>query len=396
MQYLRSKLTIWNPLAAIFLFLVHASPLVAQSGTTIPLASSFSMHSRILDEDRTIVVALPNGYESSTASYPVLYLLDGMQNIWHVVGSVEVLARTGAIPPVIIVGIKSENRMRDFTPSPAEGVPYSGGGEMFLEFISRELIPFIEGNYRTHPYRLLEGHSLAGVFAVNAFMERTELFDAYIVMSPAMWWNNEEMKTKAKAFFETNTELDKSIYFGIGTNDGQGMRNELNRYVEIIQQNSANGLRWSHREFEQEGHMSATLLINYYGLIFSFYTMQLPEQLWNNFDRESFIEHERMVMETYGEAAKQSEENYVTLGLKLVEEGNHEGAITVFKRNTEAYPIYPPNFAWLADAYENNSDYSMALETYSLALDKSKAINYGQEQNYIENIERLSKIVESN
>ena len=382
-------------LVTLLSFLLCASPLMAQVQTPIPLASSFSMHSHVLDEDRTIVVALPADYASSNASYPVLYLLDGEQNIWHVAGSVEVLTRTGAMPPVIIVGVKSENRMRDYTPSSVEGVPYSGGDKTFLNFISSELIPYIELNYRTHPYRLLEGHSLAGLFAVNTFLENSQLFDAYIVMSPAMWWNNEEMTEKGKSFFKTHTELNSSIYFGIGSEDGQGMKNELGRFVEVIRQYSPKGLDWSHREIENEGHMSAPLLTNYYGLKFVFSKLQLPEELWEKFDREKFLAHEKMIMATYGEDAKQSEGNYVTLGLELIEEGNYEGAITVLKRNTQAYPIYPANFAWLADAYEKNEEYTMAIETYSSALTKSKAINFGQEQNYIENIERLSKIAQT-
>ncbi|HDZ08956.1 alpha/beta hydrolase-fold protein [Pseudohongiella sp.] len=382
-------------LAILLSLLFCVSSVVAQVKTPIPLASTFSMHSQVLGEDRTIVVALPAGYVSSNASYPVLYLLDGDQNIWHVAGSVEILTRTGAMPPVIIVGVKSENRMRDFTPSSVEGVPYSGGGKNFLNFISAELIPYIESNYRTHPYRLLEGHSLAGLFAVNTFLENTQLFDAYIVMSPAMWWNNEEMTEKAKSFFKNDAELNRSIYFGIGADDGQGMQNELGRFVETIQQDAPKGLSWSHKVFENEGHMSAPLLANYYGLKFVFSTLKLPDALWQEFDSEKFLAHERMIMETYGEFAKQSEGDYVTLGLKLVEEGNYEGAITVFKRNTEAYPIYPANFAWLADAYEKHADYDKAIEAYSLALTKSKAINFGQEKNYMHNIERLSKLTQT-
>lgn len=143
-----------------------------------------------------------------------------------------------------------------------------------------------------------------------------------------------------------SAELNQSIYFGIGDDDGQGMKNELGRFVEVIQQHSPKGLSWRHEVFENEGHMSAPLLANYYGL-------------------------------------------------KFVEKGNYEGAITVLKRNTEAYPIYPANSAWLADAYEKNADYDRAIEAYSLALEKSKAINFGQEHNYIRNIERLSKITKT-
>lgn len=389
----RSKQVKAHLVATLLGFLFYASSLQAQEETPIPLASSFRIHSQVLDEERTIVVALPAGYEVGSVSYPVLYLLDGVQNLSHVVGSVDVLTRTGAMPPVIIVGVKSENRMRDFTPSSVEGAPYSGGGQKFLDFLRTELIPYIDAQYRTHSYRLLEGHSLAGLFVASTFMERPQLFDAYIVMSPALWWNNEEMKGRANSFFAANAELDKAIYFGIGASDGLGMRNELGRFVEALKQHQPHNLRWDYREIEQEGHMSAPLLINYYGLKFVFADMQLPEQLLQHFDEQEFAAHERVMMETYGEAAKQSEENYVNLGLKLMREENYEGAIAVFKRNSEAYPIYPPNFAWLADAYEKKADFSLALETYSLALEKSKAISFGQEQSYIENIDRLSKVV---
>jgi predicted alpha/beta superfamily hydrolase len=381
-------------IAANLAFLFCATALLAQSEAPIPFVSSFSIHSTILEEERTIVIALPAGYEEGSTAYPVLYLLDGLQNIWHVAGSAEVLTRTGAMPPVIIVGIQSVNRMRDFTPSSVNDVPYSGGGPKFLDFISKELVPYIDTHYRTHPYRVLEGHSLAGIFAANTFLENTQMFHAYIVMSPAMWWNKEELTAKAKIFFKTHTKFNTSLYLGIGGADGQGMRNELGRFVEVIDQNQPGGLRWEHREMEGEGHMSAPLLINYYGLKFVFSDLQLPEQLRVNFDAEQFLAHEKKIVETYGEAAKQSEENYVTLGLKLISDENYQGAIAVFNRNIEAYPVYPRNYAWLADAYEHNLNYPKALEFYIQALEKSQEINFGQEENYTAQIERLKALIE--
>lgn len=109
--------------------------------------------------------------------------------------------------------------------------------------------------------------------------------------------------------------------------------------------------------------MSAPLLTNYFGLKFVFADMQLPEQLWSAYDNAAFLAHETKIMDKYGKAAKQSGENYVTLALGLMKEKNYDEAITVFKRNVEAYPLYPPNHAWLADAYEQNQDYAKALET---------------------------------
>ena len=99
--------------------------------------------STVLNEDRPIIISLPKGYDTSNAEYPVLYLTDGLQNIWHALGTLEVLTRTGSVPPMIVVGIESTNRMRDFTLTVSDNNPGSGGGNKFLSFIEKELIPYI-------------------------------------------------------------------------------------------------------------------------------------------------------------------------------------------------------------------------------------------------------------
>ena len=88
----------------------------------------------------------------------------------HVAGSVEVLSRTGQAPHMIIVGIQSLNRERDLTPSHVGDFKESGGGPRFLDFIAQELMPYIDRNYRTHPYRVLEGHSLGGALAAYTLL----------------------------------------------------------------------------------------------------------------------------------------------------------------------------------------------------------------------------------
>ena len=47
-----------------------------------------------------------------------------------------------------------------------------------------ELIPKIEGQYRTQPFRIFAGHSLGGLFAVHTMLTRPDLFNAYIAVSP--------------------------------------------------------------------------------------------------------------------------------------------------------------------------------------------------------------------
>src|SRR5690606_39393109 len=68
------------------------------------------------------------------------------------------------------------NRERDFTLTKLKTKRPNrmGGGRNFLNFIEKELIPFIDKNYRTEPNRILVGHSLGGLLTLNSYMDRSE------------------------------------------------------------------------------------------------------------------------------------------------------------------------------------------------------------------------------
>ncbi len=358
----------------------------------INIGTKLTISSTILNEERPIIISLPKNYEASDAKYPVLYLTDGLQNIWHVVGTLEVLTRTGSVPPMIVVGIESTNRTRDFTLTESEKFPESGGGNKFLIFIEKELIPFIESNYRTNTYRLLEGHSLGGLFTASTLMTKPDLFDSYLIMSPSLWWNGEELTKSAEVFFKDHPSLDKVVFFGIGTYESgadYGMRKELKNYVNVIIENKPEKLRIERKELEREGHMSSVLLSNYYGLKFIFSDMTFPEYLYEDYTDEGFLEHENHIMNKYGKSAKQSAESYVNLASILLGQERYSEAITVIKRSVSAYPFDVGLMNFLANTYEKNDDVESAIETYERAIITSKKNNYNREEEFENKIKKL-------
>jgi predicted alpha/beta superfamily hydrolase len=365
------------------------------------LGTQYFLKSEILTEDRPIIISLPLGYNVNNGNYPVLYLLDGLQNIKHQVGTVELLTESGIIPPVIIVGIESLDRTRDLTPSNAgqnvyggtgnAGIPQSGGAPRFLQFIESELIPFVESNFRTHPYRILEGHSLGGLFSTYVLMDKPELFDAFIVQSPALWWNKEEMTTKAKEFYKSNMNLNKSVYFGIGGGDGWGMRQELIRYVEVVKENKPENFRWKHEEIGDEGHDDARILLNYYGLKFVFSDLKASENLLKNYSDEAFLIGEKHIINKYGENARRPAGDYFDIITKLLEDENTLEAITVLKRASETYPKYAMLLNNLAQLYEQTNQIDKAIEAYKSGIKVSKKLKLGNEEGYQKEIDRLIK-----
>jgi predicted alpha/beta superfamily hydrolase len=360
----------------------------------VSIATTHTIASKILKEDREILISLPDDYEKTTSKYPVLVLTDGVQNIKHAIGSIELLTRTGSIPPIIVVGIQSINRTKDFSPTVSKNNPGSGNGPKYLDFIEKEVLSYMDSNYRTHPFRVLEGHSLGGVFTAYALMEKPELFDAHLIMSPSFWWNKEEFIKKAGAFFKGNQHLEKALYFSIGEDESSskwGMRKELSKFVDSLKVNKPKNLRFKHEEFKNEGHMSSPLLGTYYGLRWIFSDMVFTDEQIENYTDKSFLSHEEKMMTKYGSQAKQSAESYVMISNYLSSKKRFKGAITVLKRGVEAYDYDIFLKYNLAKAYEKNKNISKAIATFKTAIETSKKHKFAYENRLQKEIDRLLK-----
>ncbi len=126
-------------------FICTISAFAQEHGDDFVIGKYLQMNSKILNEERTIVVDLPEGYDKSHASYPVLYVLDAdWEDLFTtVVATSGYLNEFGRIPKMIVVGICNTDRTRDMTPVKIKNEQTSGGAAFFLKFISEELMPFI-------------------------------------------------------------------------------------------------------------------------------------------------------------------------------------------------------------------------------------------------------------
>jgi predicted alpha/beta superfamily hydrolase len=162
---------------------------------SIDIGTVQHIESKILNEDRTYKVYLPEHYNDKrfpSQQYPVIYLLDG-EKYFHVFSGIVKSMSKGLysqIPESIVVAIQNTNRSLDLTPTKTE-VPYpSGGAKNFESFIENELMPTINKKFRTLDFNILVGHSFGGLFALNTLLNNSELFNAYIVIDPSLWWND--------------------------------------------------------------------------------------------------------------------------------------------------------------------------------------------------------------
>ncbi len=218
-------------LTCIFLLSCFITVSFAQTGKD-PATKPFvlgvieELPSTILAEKRILNIYLSEGYHKNDSSkYPVIYLLDGSadEDFIHVAGLVQFnnFSWINRVPKSIVVGIANTDRRRDLTfpSSLAEDKkmsPTSGGSAAFINFIEKELQPFIEKKYKANRTRTIIGQSLGGLLATEILLKKPMLFNKYIIISPSLWWDNGSLLQLSSTLLLESFNQVTGIYIGVG------------------------------------------------------------------------------------------------------------------------------------------------------------------------------------
>ncbi|MDH3983080.1 MAG: alpha/beta hydrolase-fold protein [Gammaproteobacteria bacterium] len=156
------------------------------------------MDSETVGRDFHVFVMLPNDYEQHPKqTYPTVYILDGGALFPLLVAYYRYLNFGKEIPNAIIVGISygsdsyedGNYRSTDYTAESDER-DYWGGAGTFQEFLSNEMIPYVESNYRSRSdRRVIFGHSIGGQFVLYTALVEPDLFWGHIASNPALHRN---------------------------------------------------------------------------------------------------------------------------------------------------------------------------------------------------------------
>ncbi|MBZ9611802.1 alpha/beta hydrolase-fold protein [Rheinheimera maricola] len=393
-----TKRNIAKSIAAFIVFSVMTSSAVAQQ---VPATSgdytllTETLHSAVLNENRTITVQLPKSYASTpNKKYPVIYRLDGKGNIPLITAVLEKLQEASAAPEVIIVAIENTDRQRDLFPTvnqePQGPIGIGGGAPKFLTFIENELIPFVNNKYRTHNYKVIAGASAGGVFVLYALQTKPELFQAHLAYSAAVWWNHGATAESTKAFMANTKTLDNYLYMNIGEESGF-MRQRYDDLHSFIASNTPNGLTFISDEFDTVPHglTSVAGIFNAYHNLFL--PLRMPLRAFTG-DTQSIVDYYNRLSQQYGEQTSPPEWLVRELGYHFVNSGNLEQAITLFKYGITLYPDKPDAYNGLAYGYEQGERYEESLAQVNKALALS-AQGYDGYDVYLARKERLLKLL---
>jgi uncharacterized protein len=386
-----------SPFAVVaFLF----SLAVAAFGQNYADGARVAIKSEVLGEERVILIRTPPGYERNGQRYPVLYLTDGDAHLGHTSATIEFLSRSGRMPEMIVVAITNTDRTRDLTPTNAsmsrpDGTemkfPTSGGSDKFLKFIETELIPKIEKDYRTQPYRVFAGHSFGGLFAIHSFLARPESFNAYIAVSPSMQWDNHLLSRKGEEFFKDRKELNRTLFLTLA-NEGGAAREGFDRFKGILGKSKPKGFEWDSMLMEDEDHGSVVMRSHYHGLRKAFDGWQVAADVVAG-GAPAVESHYKRLSAKFGYAIQPPEPLMNNLGYQLMGADKMDDAIAVFKSNVERYPLSANVYDSLAEAYEKGGKLELARPNYEKAVTLGTQNNDPNLQIYKTNFDRVDGLL---
>lgn len=347
-----------------------------ESRMPIIIGEGIRQHSDIMEEDRVIIVGTPSGYERSDKEYPVLYLLDGGMHFQHTTAITEFLAANLYIPQMIVVAINSPDRIRDLTTKSVdtaeiERYPTHGGFERFQRYIKEELMPWVDKNYRTHPYNILVGHSFGGLFAVQSLISEPGLFDAYLTISPSMHWNTQSLVSESENFFESIDNLPTTFYMSAG-NEGRESLGGMRKLAGVLDAKSPQGFVWGFEQMPLESHGSISLKSIYNGLEFIFqdWSLRNPYEIYENFGIDAIETFHNKGQERYGVERSLPITTFATLLGDAIYRNNLDGAIEIMDRFYTS--VNPPisHVEFLANSLRDDGRREAAIRFYREVLSR--------------------------
>jgi predicted alpha/beta superfamily hydrolase len=379
-------------LLIIFFAAIHIAA-NAQNEESILIGKKVTIFSGILNENRKIRIYNPAHTAINPIAgkrYPVVYVLDGDAHFLSTVGMIQQLSQANGntiLPEMIVVGIENTNRQRDLTPSLV--TPGSNAKvNPFVNFLEKELMPYVDKNYNSAPYRILVGHSLGGLTAINILTNSPELFNAYIAIDPSMWYDDEKFLNNTIAQLPGKNLQHTRLFIGTANTMPAGMTlanlkkdqsaetqhiRSIFKLDHFIKSNSNTGLKYLLKYYRNESHISVPLISEYDGLrfIFDYYLIDITERDLK--DSTSIIatkykQHYNTVSTEIGckNAAPEAFINY--LGYDALLKKQYDRAEALFQLNMENYPDSNNVYDAYADCLIAEHDSVNAVAYYKKAL----------------------------
>ena len=343
------------------------------------------IHSANTGTDYFIKIWLPQGYNDSVKSYPVLYLLDGDHAFAMATDIVQYLYYGGFVPKLIIVSPAYGSKLL-----PTEGgknmrnrdlIPFQQGSEKYLRFLREELIPYVETHFKADSTdRTFEGFSYGAQFGTYALFQNPTLFKRWILID-GLDDRFFDIETK---YALGHTDLPVKLFFG------EGAPSRISEFTKVIEKRKYAGLEMEFVNLAGVTHFAIPGEGLTRGLKFVYGKRSIFEVMLTTIRQKDFLsalaQYQRLKQNepdkyNFGEN-ELNDLGYALLSMKKIKE-----AIQILELNAKNYPVSSNVFDGLGEAYMDDGNNDLAIVNYkkSLELDSTNT-------NAVEMLKKLSQM----
>lgn len=366
---------------------VLAAMTATASGYSLNVGENIKINSKVLDEERELMIYLPKSYTYSDKEYPVVYLLDGETHFFHVSGMLQFLSGSGKIPEMILVGVKNTNRKRDMSPTAIKNIPESGGAAKFIECLKKDIKNHIDKKYRTSGYNILVGHSFAGAFSLYYLTEKPGTFNAYVSLSPYLMFDKEYLISNFEKKMKSEYK-NTILYMSMG--DETAFKKSLDKFDNIIKNNNIKGLNYKYVINESEDHITIAHSGFYSAFKYIFKGYAVDGNIYKT-NLATLDNHYKDFSEKTGFDFKTPENDINLLAYNKLLSGDTATALEIFKENIKRFPESANVYDSYGEALERTGKLKLAAEQYLKAVELADKNSHPAIEVYAENIHRLKK-----
>jgi len=329
-----------------------------------------TIKSKKVNANREIQIILPRGYEEKKdQKFPILVVLDADYLIAPTASNIRYGVNFDEYLDFIIVGInQGANNDRNYDSEFEDiGIP-SVNGSAFFEFLTMEVVPYIESKYRVQPFRAIMGHGLTAGF-MNAFLYKdNSYFNAFISMSPVL---AKDMETNVASRLK---ESKKPIFYYLSDTDGdltedKAKINILNENIKAIK---SDNLMYKFEHFTDGNHYSYVLqaIPSALNFIFKGYGRIDKEEFNNRImileknHTQYLIDKYKKIENNFGFTPTIRLSDFEAIEAAIIANGNSEDLIELSKLADKHYPKTMLGAYHMALYEEKMEDWGRAEKAY--------------------------------
>jgi uncharacterized protein len=357
-----------NKLLSVTTITLLLASFVVTAGST---QETLSLQHPQIDSELNFNIQLPANYHHSTKSYVVLFDFHPY-SYTYLSGMHDWMSHNGEWPwlETIIVTPAYGNKAGTLFDK-------SGNTTPILDFFESHLFPELDDKYRTNGFRIFSGFRHNGSLVLSALLNKPDIFDAYIAVSPEIKDDFLGLLTTAGTKLKKLSEKPRFLLFSHGESVKEEHQIELYQQLRSVINNSApESLDAHYKNYSDKYHMSLPLVSVIDGI----------ESIFNDVHRgiaptsdiaaggvSSIVQH-------YDWLSKQKYGFTVSPHMSLRNLGYHlfaqspDAGIAVFQNMVKRFPEDAYSHHYLADAYAQTDNIEKAIELQQQAVSLSASM----------------------